>query len=158
MHHIIGMLVEVSDEPLLFVHSTKTPKQAVFAGSMQLLAGIKLCTGRVLTNHPHYEDKDLRDRTRQVPPPSIRRTETIDASHREGGGAAASITAVETEAGRPHAECRCSSMIRRWRVLILHDQKDTLMLSLQVQSVPLKAAELSVQICRIKNNLLYIIT
>uniref|UniRef100_A0AAQ5YQI7 Dpy-19 like C-mannosyltransferase 3 n=1 Tax=Amphiprion ocellaris TaxID=80972 RepID=A0AAQ5YQI7_AMPOC len=43
-----------------------TPKQAVFAGSMQLLAGIKLCTGRVLTNHPHYEDKDLRERTRQV--------------------------------------------------------------------------------------------
>uniref|UniRef100_A0A665WC79 Dpy-19 like C-mannosyltransferase 3 n=1 Tax=Echeneis naucrates TaxID=173247 RepID=A0A665WC79_ECHNA len=46
--------------------STKTPKHAVFAGSMQLLAGIKLCTGRVLTNHPHYEDKDLRERTRQV--------------------------------------------------------------------------------------------
>ncbi|XP_029000060.1 probable C-mannosyltransferase DPY19L3 isoform X2 [Betta splendens] len=46
--------------------STKTPKTAVFAGSMQLLAGIKLCTGRVLTNHPHYEDKDLRERTRQV--------------------------------------------------------------------------------------------
>ncbi|CAK6962016.1 probable C-mannosyltransferase DPY19L3 [Scomber scombrus] len=46
--------------------STKTPKRAVFAGSMQLLAGIKLCTGRVLTNHPHYEDKDLRERTRQV--------------------------------------------------------------------------------------------
>ncbi|XP_053732008.1 probable C-mannosyltransferase DPY19L3 isoform X2 [Synchiropus splendidus] len=45
---------------------TKTPQQAVFAGSMQLLAGIKLCTGRVLTNHPHYEDKDLRERTRQV--------------------------------------------------------------------------------------------
>ncbi|KAJ0056346.1 hypothetical protein NL108_006454, partial [Boleophthalmus pectinirostris] len=46
--------------------STKTPRRAVFAGSMQLLAGIKLCTGRVLTNHPHYEDKDLRERTRQV--------------------------------------------------------------------------------------------
>ncbi|XP_038556780.1 probable C-mannosyltransferase DPY19L3 isoform X3 [Micropterus salmoides] len=46
--------------------STKTPERAVFAGSMQLLAGIKLCTGRVLTNHPHYEDKDLRERTRQV--------------------------------------------------------------------------------------------
>ncbi|KAK2919677.1 protein C-mannosyl-transferase DPY19L3 isoform X2 [Channa argus] len=46
--------------------STKTPKEAVFAGSMQLLAGIKLCTGRVLTNHPHYEDKDLRERTKQV--------------------------------------------------------------------------------------------
>ncbi|XP_060900621.1 probable C-mannosyltransferase DPY19L3 isoform X3 [Labrus mixtus] len=46
--------------------STKTPKRAVFAGSMQLLAGVKLCTGRVLTNHPHYEDKDLRERTKQV--------------------------------------------------------------------------------------------
>ncbi|XP_035483235.1 probable C-mannosyltransferase DPY19L3 isoform X2 [Scophthalmus maximus] len=46
--------------------STKTPKRAVFAGSMQLLAGVKLCTGRVVTNHPHYEDKDLRERTRQV--------------------------------------------------------------------------------------------
>lgn len=46
--------------------SSKTPQHAVFAGSMQLLAGIKLCTGRVLTNHPHYEDKELRDRTKQV--------------------------------------------------------------------------------------------
>ncbi|XP_015224035.1 protein C-mannosyl-transferase DPY19L3 isoform X1 [Lepisosteus oculatus] len=46
--------------------SSKTSKKAVFAGSMQLLAGIKLCTGRVLTNHPHYEDKVLRERTRQV--------------------------------------------------------------------------------------------
>ncbi|KAG2469663.1 D19L3 mannosyltransferase, partial [Polypterus senegalus] len=46
--------------------STKTPTKAVFAGSMQLLAGVKLCTGRILTNHPHYEDKILRDRTQQV--------------------------------------------------------------------------------------------
>ncbi|KAL1007129.1 hypothetical protein UPYG_G00082400 [Umbra pygmaea] len=46
--------------------SLKTPKKAVFAGSMQLLAGIKLCTGRALTNHPHYEDRALRERTRQV--------------------------------------------------------------------------------------------
>lgn len=33
---------------------------------MQLLAGVKLCTGRTLTNHPHYEDKHLRERTKQV--------------------------------------------------------------------------------------------
>ncbi|XP_049573548.1 protein C-mannosyl-transferase DPY19L3 isoform X2 [Syngnathus scovelli] len=46
--------------------STKTPERAVLAGSMQLLAGIKLCTGRIITNHPHYEDADLRDRTKQV--------------------------------------------------------------------------------------------
>ncbi|XP_062923533.1 probable C-mannosyltransferase DPY19L3 isoform X3 [Mobula hypostoma] len=44
----------------------KTSKDAVFAGSMQLLAGIKLCTGRTITNHPHYEDKKLRDRTKQI--------------------------------------------------------------------------------------------
>lgn len=49
-----------------FVGSTKTPESAVLAGSMQLLAGVKLCTGRVITNHPHYEDEELRDRTKQV--------------------------------------------------------------------------------------------
>ncbi|XP_078256588.1 protein C-mannosyl-transferase DPY19L3 [Rhinoraja longicauda] len=43
-----------------------TSSDAVFAGSMQLLAGIKLCTGRTITNHPHYEDKKLRDRTKQI--------------------------------------------------------------------------------------------
>ncbi|XP_072278550.1 protein C-mannosyl-transferase DPY19L3 isoform X2 [Pyxicephalus adspersus] len=45
---------------------SNTARNAVFAGSMQLLAGVKLCTGRILTNHPHYEDKTLRDRTKQV--------------------------------------------------------------------------------------------
>ncbi|XP_029464286.1 probable C-mannosyltransferase DPY19L3 isoform X2 [Rhinatrema bivittatum] len=45
---------------------SNTPRNAVFAGSMQLLAGVKLCTGRILTNHPHYEDKSLRERTKQV--------------------------------------------------------------------------------------------
>ncbi|XP_023411425.1 probable C-mannosyltransferase DPY19L3 isoform X2 [Loxodonta africana] len=45
---------------------SNTPRNAVFAGSMQLLAGVKLCTGRTLTNHPHYEDKSLRERTKAV--------------------------------------------------------------------------------------------
>nr|XP_060644009.1 probable C-mannosyltransferase DPY19L3 [Anolis sagrei ordinatus] len=45
---------------------SNTPKKAVIGGSMQLLAGVKLCTGRVLTNHPHYENKSLRERTKQV--------------------------------------------------------------------------------------------
>ncbi|XP_019391365.1 PREDICTED: probable C-mannosyltransferase DPY19L3 [Crocodylus porosus] len=45
---------------------SNTPETAAFAGSMQLLAGVKLCTGRILTNHPHYEDKSLRERTKQV--------------------------------------------------------------------------------------------
>ncbi|XP_036087094.1 probable C-mannosyltransferase DPY19L3 isoform X2 [Rousettus aegyptiacus] len=46
--------------------NSHTPGKAVFAGSMQLLAGVKLCTGRALTNHPHYEDSGLRERTRAV--------------------------------------------------------------------------------------------
>uniref|UniRef100_A0A8C4R3F4 Dpy-19 like C-mannosyltransferase 3 n=1 Tax=Eptatretus burgeri TaxID=7764 RepID=A0A8C4R3F4_EPTBU len=44
----------------------ETRPKAVFAGSMQLLAGVKLCTGRIPTNHPHYENKALRERTHQV--------------------------------------------------------------------------------------------
>ncbi|XP_060041642.1 probable C-mannosyltransferase DPY19L3 isoform X2 [Erinaceus europaeus] len=46
--------------------NSNTPRKAVFAGSMQLLAGVKLCTGRTLTNHPHYEDDSLRARTKAV--------------------------------------------------------------------------------------------
>nr|XP_053627473.1 probable C-mannosyltransferase DPY19L3 isoform X4 [Cherax quadricarinatus] len=45
---------------------SSTPPEAVFAGSMQLLAGVKLCTGRHITNHPHYEDSWLRQRTHQI--------------------------------------------------------------------------------------------
>ena len=33
---------------------------------MQLLAGVKCCTGRKLTNHPHFEDKELRKATKEV--------------------------------------------------------------------------------------------
>uniref|UniRef100_A0A1I8EZ95 Uncharacterized protein n=1 Tax=Wuchereria bancrofti TaxID=6293 RepID=A0A1I8EZ95_WUCBA len=37
-----------------------------WSGSMQLMAGVKACTGRNLANHPHFEDKWLRDRTLQL--------------------------------------------------------------------------------------------
>lgn len=43
-----------------------TPTMAAFSGSMQLMAGVKLCTGRPITNHPHYEDKDLRIKTKEL--------------------------------------------------------------------------------------------
>lgn len=33
---------------------------------MQLMAGVKCCTNRRLTNHPHFEDKQLRDVTKGV--------------------------------------------------------------------------------------------
>jgi len=43
-----------------------THQNAVMSGSMQLMAGIKLCTGRTLTNHPHFEDQHLRERTKEL--------------------------------------------------------------------------------------------
>ncbi|KAK7108661.1 protein C-mannosyl-transferase DPY19L3-like [Littorina saxatilis] len=43
-----------------------TAPMASFTGSMQLMAAIKLCTGRPVNNHPHYEDKDLRRKTKQL--------------------------------------------------------------------------------------------
>lgn len=45
---------------------SSTPEDAAFTGSMQLLAGVKLCTDRPITNHPHYENKFLRQRTKEV--------------------------------------------------------------------------------------------
>jgi len=44
----------------------KQPKDTVFSGSMQLNAGVRLSTWRALTNHPHYEDKRLRETTFDV--------------------------------------------------------------------------------------------
>ena len=48
-----------------WIQANSRPSDA-FSGSMQLLAGVKLCTGRTLTNHPHFEDKALRDRTKEL--------------------------------------------------------------------------------------------
>ena len=57
---------KVSAKSVLVVYSGNTPPDASFTGSMQLLAGVKLCTDRHITNHPHYENKFLRERTKQV--------------------------------------------------------------------------------------------
>ena len=43
-----------------------TSPSAVISGSMQLMAGVKLCSGRTVTNHPHFEDRALRERTQEL--------------------------------------------------------------------------------------------
>ena len=43
-----------------------TAPTAVISGSMQLMAGVKLCSDRTVTNHPHFEDLDLRMRTKEL--------------------------------------------------------------------------------------------
>ena len=48
-----------------WINQNTTPT-AAFAGTMQLMAGVRLCTWRPITNHPHFEDKDLRQRTKEL--------------------------------------------------------------------------------------------
>ena len=40
---------------LFYVYRKSTPPAAAISGSMQLMAGVKLCTGRSITNHSLYE-------------------------------------------------------------------------------------------------------
>lgn len=54
--------------------NTSTPPESSFTGTMQLLAGVKLCTSRPITNHPHYENKFLRQRTKELYQIYARRT------------------------------------------------------------------------------------
>lgn len=51
---------------LFTVISDFTHPDASFAGSMQLMAAVKCGTNRRLANHPHFEDRELRDATREI--------------------------------------------------------------------------------------------
>uniref|UniRef100_A0AC35G0C2 Uncharacterized protein n=1 Tax=Panagrolaimus sp. PS1159 TaxID=55785 RepID=A0AC35G0C2_9BILA len=45
---------------------SSTPPNSIYAGSMQLMAGVKACTSRPIANHPHFEDKILREKTERI--------------------------------------------------------------------------------------------
>uniref|UniRef100_A0A6B2KZY4 Uncharacterized protein n=1 Tax=Arcella intermedia TaxID=1963864 RepID=A0A6B2KZY4_9EUKA len=43
-----------------------TPRDAVFSGDMVTMSYVMLCTDRIVTNHPHYETEEIRNRTALV--------------------------------------------------------------------------------------------
>jgi len=69
LQHSYSRLGEYSDPPLedlLDWVNAKTATTDSFAGPMPLMANLMLSTRRPIINHPHYEDVELRARTRLV--------------------------------------------------------------------------------------------
>lgn len=55
-----GEYSNVEQESLFEWIVRETPEDAVFAGSMPVMANVKLSTRRPIVNHPHYENEEQR--------------------------------------------------------------------------------------------------
>ncbi|XP_011696089.1 PREDICTED: probable C-mannosyltransferase DPY19L1 isoform X1 [Wasmannia auropunctata] len=62
----IGEYCNTEQEELFEWIKSNTPKHAVFAGKMSLMANLMLSTKRPIVNNPYYENKEMRDRTMKV--------------------------------------------------------------------------------------------
>ncbi|KMQ96976.1 protein dumpy-19 [Lasius niger] len=62
----IGEYSNIEQEELFEWIKSNTPKHAVFAGKMSLMANLMLSTKRPIVNNPYYESKEMRDRTMKV--------------------------------------------------------------------------------------------
>lgn len=65
-HGMIGEYSNYSLEATMNWINEYTNIDDVFSGSMPLMANVKLSTNRPVTNHPHYEDIDLRKRVQKL--------------------------------------------------------------------------------------------
>lgn len=63
---IIGEYSNIEQEELFEWIKENTPKNAVFAGKMSLMANLMLSTGRPIVNNPYYESAEMRNRTMKV--------------------------------------------------------------------------------------------
>ena len=63
---IHGEYSNPEQENLFLWVQKNTAPEAVFGGSMPLMANLKLSTERPIVNHPHYEHEEIRNRTLKV--------------------------------------------------------------------------------------------
>lgn len=85
--------------------NTETPKTAVFAGAMPTMATVKLCTGRAIVNHPHYEDVGIRERTHKVYQIFSRKPPTVVWQTLNSMKVTHVVVDIQWCRGRPKAGC-----------------------------------------------------